>query len=525
MITHHAGPRGPRIHKSAIARATRRRFRKTTALCLAASLGLAATLVAQGGGSRDEEFARRQYESGLTFLQNKKYTEALKDFQVVIDSFPKSSVADDALMQIAMYQLDVAHNIAAAQAANEKLLKEYPDADSAPMGYVMAGRLTMAKGRTSSDVDTALASFERVPRLFPGSEAVAAAGFYAGDTLRLARRNDEALDRFRRVTMEFPRSIWAVRAALAQTACLVQAERPTRAFDDLQRVRQQFPNTPEAATAMNYNTILYRLYVRPPAQPPYAFSGKYVGSETAKYKDVVGVQFDETGHLLLGYKQGIAIFDGKAAVVKTVAAEEPSAFFIDERGRIVIARRDTLIPEGGAAQIISVPASASGKVHQAEEIPSAVALANGDRLIADRKGKTVIRFSSAGNFISNFASVNAERLAMDRLEDIAMIDRDSKSVVIVDRDGKALGKIPQKGTGYEFDNPVDLTFDPLGHLYVLDRSRASIYVFGPKNRLIATVTVPEKEPGAFTKAEAFALDGAGRIYVFDDRSQRIQVYQ
>ncbi len=428
-------------------------------------------------------------------------------------------------MQIAMYQLDVAHNIAAAQAANEKLLKEYPDADSAPMGYVMAGRLTMAKGRTSSDVDTALASFERVPRLFPGSEAVAAAGFYAGDTLRLARRNDEALDRFRRVTMEFPRSIWAVRAALAQTACLVQAERPTRAFDDLQRVRQQFPNTPEAATAMNYNTILYRLYVRPPAQPPYAFSGKYVGSETAKYKDVVGVQFDETGHLLLGYKQGIAIFDGKAAVVKTVAAEEPSAFFIDERGRIVIARRDTLIPEGGAAQIISVPASASGKVHQAEEIPSAVALANGDRLIADRKGKTVIRFSSAGNFISNFASVNAERLAMDRLEDIAMIDRDSKSVVIVDRDGKALGKIPQKGTGYEFDNPVDLTFDPLGHLYVLDRSRASIYVFGPKNRLIATVTVPEKEPGAFTKAEAFALDGAGRIYVFDDRSQRIQVYQ
>jgi len=98
-------------------------------------------------------------------------------------------------------------------------------------------------------------------------------------------------------------------------------------------------------------------------------------------------------------------------------------------------------------------------------------------------------------------------------------------VVIVDRDGKPLSRIPQKGAGYELDNQVDLTFDPLGHLYVLDRGRAAIHVFNPKNRLVATISIPEKDPGAFQKAEAFALDAAGRLYVFDDRSQRIQVYQ
>ena len=356
-----------------------------------------AALSAQAGGARDEEFARRQFESGLSFLQNHKYAEALKDFQVVVDSFPKSSVADDALMQIAMYQLDVAHSLQAAQAANDRLLKEYPDSDSAPMGYVINGRLTMAKGRAPADVEAALASFERVPRLFPGSEAVGAAGFYAGDALRLARRHDDALERFRRVTMEFPHSIWAVRAALAEAACLVQADRATRAFEELQRVRQQFPNTPEAATAIDYNTILYRLYVRAPVQPPYAFSGRYVGAETARYKDVVGVQFDDAGRLLLGHKQGISIFDSKSALVKNVPAEDPSAFFIDDRGRIVIARHDTLIPEGAPAQIISVPAFGGGKVHQADDMPSVAALANGNRLIADRKGKTVIRFSAAGN--------------------------------------------------------------------------------------------------------------------------------
>jgi hypothetical protein len=40
------------------------------------------------------------------------------------------------------------------------------------MAYVMAGRLAINKGRAAADVEAALASYERVPRLFPGSEAV-----------------------------------------------------------------------------------------------------------------------------------------------------------------------------------------------------------------------------------------------------------------------------------------------------------------------------------------------------------------
>src|SRR4029077_2374029 len=124
------------------------------------------------------------------------YAEAIKDLQAVVDSFATSSVADNALLEIGQYQLDVARDIPATQAAIDRLLKDYPDTDSAPMAHVLAGRLAIMKGRTPSDVDAALASFERVPRLFPGSEAVAAAGYYAGEALRTVRRTDEALDRY-----------------------------------------------------------------------------------------------------------------------------------------------------------------------------------------------------------------------------------------------------------------------------------------------------------------------------------------
>ena len=101
-------------------------------IALVAALGVSA-----GAQQGNEEFARRQFESGMSFLQNHRYTEALKDLQAVVDSFATSSVADNALLQIAQYQLETAHDLEASQAAIDKLLKDYPDADSAPMAHVI----------------------------------------------------------------------------------------------------------------------------------------------------------------------------------------------------------------------------------------------------------------------------------------------------------------------------------------------------------------------------------------------------
>src|SRR5437868_6338914 len=223
-------------------------------------LGLTAALgVSVSAQQNNEEFARRQFDSGMSFLQNHRYSEALKDLQAVVDSFATSSVADNALLQIAQYQLENAHDLEAAQGAVDKLLKDYPDTDSAPMAHVLAGRITFTKGRTAADVDGALASFERVPRLFPGNEAVAAAGFFAGETLRSARRDADALERYRRVTMEYPRSIWAARASLSAGYCLVQQEKAPQALLEFQRARRMFPGTATATDALNLNTIAYRL--------------------------------------------------------------------------------------------------------------------------------------------------------------------------------------------------------------------------------------------------------------------------
>ena len=495
---------------------TRIRFAATMAGLMVA---LGAGFAAQSG----DDFARRQYESGLTFLQNARYSEALKDFQAVVDSFPQSSVADDALLQVALHRLDVARDLAGAQAAADRLLKDYPNSDSAPMAYIVAGRLTIARGRSAADVDGALASFERVPRLFPGSDAVAAARFYAGETLRLARRGDEAMDRFRRVAMEFPRSTWAARADLSAVPVLVAGDRASQAFAQLQQIRLQFPGSAEADTALRYNTILYRLSVRGRSQPPYAFSGRYIGSEASRFRDITGIIVDDPGRVLLGHRQGVSIFDGKGTLTRTVNADNSSAFFVDEGTRIVVVRKGTLNPEGAEPIALGVPVP-NRVPRPLDEIPAVVTLTNGDRLIADREAKNVLRYSSQGKYIGVFTAVNAERLARNELDDVALIDRETKAIVLTDREGRPLGRITPKGAGHQFENPVDLAFDPLGHLYVLDRNRPAIHVFGAKNRSLAVITTG-KEPGGLHRPQALAVDGFGRIYVFDEGSERIQVYQ
>jgi TolA-binding protein len=485
---------------------------------------LAGLASSQGAASAQgsEDLARRQYESGLTFVQNGRYSEALKDFQAVVDSFAKSAVADDALLQIAIYHLDVAADHEGAQAATDRLLKEYPASDSAPMGYVLTGRLTVAKSQAPADVDAALASFDRVPRLFPASPAVAAARYFSGETMRIAGRTDDAQQQFRRVTLEYPQSTWAARANLAAAANLVATERATQAFARLQRIRQQFPRTPEAALALDYNSILYRLYLRKPA--PYAFSGRFIGAERARFRDVFGLIVDPGGRVLLGHREGIAVFDQNGTITRNMAAVEPSAFFVEGHDRIVVARRTMLVPDGGAPVTIQAPVP--GRVpREVEEIPAAITLSGGDRLLVDRKAKTVIRVSQAGKFVSNFATVDAEKIARNSFDEVAILDRASKGVVIVNRDGRNLAKIPAKGPTYQFEDAADLAYDALGHLYVLDSRRAAIHVFNPRQRLIASITVPGKTPGALQRPRAMALDPSGRIYVFDESTGRIQVYQ
>lgn len=471
-----------------------------------------------------EEYARRQYESGMSFLQNRRYAEALKDFQSVIDAYPTSSVADDAMLEIARYQFEVSRDFAAAEQTIDQLVKKYPRADATPQAHVMLGRLLLARSHARADAETALASFERAARLFPESGVAPAAGFFGGEVLRLIGRSDEALERYELVSASYPKDPWASRSMLGAAAGLVAAGRIAPAMEKLQRVRQRFAGTPEADRALALNTILYRLYMRGPSQPPYAFANRVLLGAAGRLKDGIAVGVDKTGNVIFVNKSAALVLNPSGATIRSLSGTETRGFFFDQDGRAILTRDGNIVPDGGQPIVLSV-SSSDGRPRALEEIPGGAATATGELLVIDRKAHAVARFSPAGKHLGTFSSGDADRLAIDASGNVAILDRDNKSITVVDPDGRGARKIVV--SGYAPDNPVDLAFDALGHLYVLDRGRSSVYILttGRAPKLLASFTVPEKHPGSFTRAAAFALDEAGRLYIYDERAERIQVYQ
>ena len=138
-----------------------------------------APAVVQAQDAASDQLARRQYRSGLAFLEDGKLAAALKDFQAVVDSFPQSSVAGPALLKIAECQLQEG-DIDKAKEAVDKLQRTYSASEAGPMGLVLAGRILLAKSRAAADVESAINTYLRVPRLYPGSDAVPASKYLRG---------------------------------------------------------------------------------------------------------------------------------------------------------------------------------------------------------------------------------------------------------------------------------------------------------------------------------------------------------
>jgi hypothetical protein len=421
----------------------------------------------------------------------------------------------------------VAGDTAAAQAAVDALQKKYATSESGPMGLVLAGRILVSRSRAPADVESALASYERVPRLFPGSDAVPASIYYAGEALRLTHRDAEAALRYRRVFTEYPESSWAPRALLGEARCLVAVGKPARAMERLQRVRQRFPGTPEAATALAWNTTLYRLYLRAPARPAYQYAvSKAIAGSAGKLKDIQALAVGGSGTVYAANRNTVLLFDPAGRMVPALPASDARAIQFDRSGRPILVCREGVVPPDGGVLALSVP-KPDGSPRSLDDIASGVVTSTGDLLVTDKSGRNIGRFSPAGRYVAPFAPVVAARLAIDATDRVAALDQDGSGVTLLEHDGRVRARIPARGPGYEFDKPVDIAMDAFGHVYVLDRNKASVFVFtgDQEPKLVTAVSLPPKSPGYFRRAVCFGLDPAGRLYIYDDDAEKIQVYQ
>jgi len=492
---------------------------------VAAVMG-APTLQVQPSGSAT---LCRLYDNGEQNLRQGNYAEALKDFNLVATGCPVEETKAQAWLRIG--EIDLAQTpplLKEARIAAEEIIAKYAEAPSAGFGFVLRGRAGLVE-RSPNSLLAALKDFARVsPAVFPGSAALPAALFYSGEASRLSNDPDQAISRYRDVALRYPASEWNAKALLGIAKCYARfGETNDLAMQALQRVRTDFVGTKEAVQALNEATILYRLNIKAPTQPLYAFTGQVLGGTARPFRDVAGIVVDAAGQIMVADRDALAIFGPDGSAVRTVTYNgAPGAIGRAANGSLAIGRADLLTIEGAsAAAPLQLNLAQPPAPPRPAQITALAATWRGDWLVGDDRTKEVHRFDPAGASLGRLVLASGPRIAINGLDEIAVLDQDTKNIKVFSREGDLRATVERRTGQYELASPVDLAFDSLDNLYVLDRGQAAVLVFDPQRRFRRTFTVAAKAPGAFRKPSAFAVDRAGRLYIFDEDAHAVLVFQ
>ena len=460
-----------------------------------------------------EALATRRFESGAAFAREGDYEQALADFTAVVDLYPTSGVADNALLEIARYDLGLGE-VDRAVAEAERIINDpgYSQGDAALGAYIVLGRAMMMVARVDEERRDALANFQRGLRLYPDNSAVPEVMYHVAAAHQRLDQLDAAFETYQRVAMEYPQDVWAVRARLGAGAMRVIRGDPIGAMEEFQRIREEFPERPEAAEALARTTILYRLYVRS-AGAMYTVSPAGRGARINR--DVIGLVVDAAGNVVFATDRGVGSF---TAGLRMPTPNRPRGLALDRFGNAAVIDRGRIHNARGPVLVPTFPQR--GERRPLTEMDAAVELSTGEWLVADRDREAVLRVRNSA-YAGTYAAVRAERLAVDAEDRVAALDNDER--VFLYSDAQRIAEVPMRTSGYRIDNPVDVAFDVLGHLYVLDRE--GIYVFGRDLRPLRAFPGASSARVPFNRATALAIDPYGRLFVADSRDDRIYMLQ
>jgi len=499
--------------------------RRAAARIVAVAILCAVAMAARGqsqNASGDEEAARRSLNSGLASLSQRDYTAAMDTFRRIVTTYPRTQAAGDAQLEIAKYTWAIARDLAGFRAAETevgRLLERYPRHDAAATGFVLDGMIALALGRGPDQITRALSRFDSVTTTFPGSDAEPLALYFAAETQRIAGRADLALDSFNRLLASFPTAGAAADGLIGAARTLVRGGQWPRAMELLERVRTRFPSATQANTALDFNTTLYRLYIRGPAFPAavYVPAERPIAGTAGRLKEVLALAVTPDSRLVVIARTGTTLFDPKGNQLEARPASNLQGVFLDRFGAPLLIRERDIGDLSGSALPLG-PVAIDGRTKDVKLAAGAMT-SYGVYLLFDRDSKSILRFSAARQFEAPLMRIDARRLAISDLDVLAALDSESENVLLIGADGKTIAQIPSRATKYRWRDVVDIAFDQLGHVYVLDRT--SVYVFSPDAAtLVATFALPPRlEPGAL------AVDSAGRLFVYDKHDETVQVFQ
>ncbi len=496
------------------------RIRNIAGLVLLGWSGAVSAAPVQDGPS---DIARKHLESGLQFYNQERYKQALNDFQIIVSSMAETDYADDAMLHIGEYYLEVERDFEQAEQSFAALLQRYPTGDKAPGAYYFLGQVALRSDRSGKALDDAMANFQRVIRLYPQSEFVAPALTATGLALERLGRWQEAVDVYSQVVTEHTNSRSAPGAQVGIGRSTVRLGNPFQGMLELQRARNQWPDSAEAAGALDLLTLVFRFYANPRFGRPISFQKDTAfNPQVQKFKGVLAVRVSSSGiHVLEKGNKRVVTFDNNGRLAGTQAAADPRSLSIDPWGILVVANQKALII-GGRAMVLKVPDEKGPK--PLEKIRAATRDRFGELYVYDESQKKVLRFDPSGNVKGPFPDTTPREvllLEVDTSGNIIIMDKKDRGLQVYTPDGVRTARLQKRGAKWNLKKPVDVAVGPAGYVYLLDENSGQVAVFDPSYEFVALLTGSNLGGGALGKPKTLDVDGTGALYVYDDKAKTV----
>jgi len=491
---------------------------------------LAGPASAQSAGGAD--LAERTFQNAEQLMREGKEDQALKDYQQVVQAFPDSPYADDALLALGSfhYPAERLWDLGASPAdAQEKarsffdqIRERYPESDSAPHALYKLGLLALEPLSPRRNLDEAYASFYGVVNIYPASAWVAPALRGAAFAELGKRDYDRAIVALERALEAAPRSLADADTHYFLGLANVRAGDWRAAAEAFESSRLEAPGDPVAEKALRWLTIVYNMRIRPQS------GGKPTLAHDASFVPRLPTGEDLRGDLSLAVSG-----DGTLAAADSKRGE---VLFFSENGEI--ARRET-VPAASFVGFDAIDkpvyvgsdgirfgkqkfpaARKSGSETKSLEEIGAVWRDDRGVFVLDLEEGELLRYKDDPD---SPATLHSDKEAKTRI--VAMRAGPAGRLVFLDDKGKRVmelesGKLVPLGAAV-FQDPVDLAVNPLGDVYVLDARAGAVVILDPAGAETARIAPAKGSLGELSGPAALAVGSRGEVYVYDERKRTI----
>ncbi|PIE91031.1 MAG: hypothetical protein CR997_02625 [Acidobacteria bacterium] len=440
-----------------------------------------------------------------TFMAAGKHQDALTDYRTIVEKYPNSGYADNALLEIGNFYRITEQNEEEALIYYTRIKEEFPNTESAPAAYYFSSLIRENLALNRMELDAAGNDLVRMLGLYPESDWEAHALFLMGKINYRMGNYPVARSYLQQLLLYYTQASFIPASFILRAKIAYMSGQKKLALEILSRMQTYFPDNHEAMTQstqlarliekMITNKATYSLDRHFPVSKPKSFkSPKIVGidaegligivdqngvhflSKTGKTPNVntqvrKAVEFTTTpdGTLALGSKTGITHIQNNTSKMSPVKVEELNSFALDDFGRYYV---------------------------------------------VEARQKDVLMYDRKGIFLRKLGMEKA-KLVRCRGQEIWVLGADGASLI------RFSGDLEKNlGTAITLPKIRDFCFDILGNLYVLFEKGYKLAVFSRNGTKKAELDLKN---GSYPlrMASAIAVDHSGFLYLVDSKGGAI----